>query len=304
MSAETRDRALGALLGLAVGDALGTTLEFQSRDSLPPLTDMVGGGPFGLSAGQWTDDTAMALALADSLLKSGGRIDKRDLLVRFVNWWQWGENSCTGTCFDIGIATRQAFERFLCDGVLDAGSTDPGSAGNGCIMRLAPVAIRWFREPPTLLRAAREQAMTTHGAPECLEASEILAGVLGRAIETGHRDWSLDIPGPATSTVALAAVSRGQWRTKTRDQINSSGWVTATLEAAFWCVANSTSFAQAVLLAANLGDDADTVAAVTGQIAGALYGSTGIPSAWLTRLAWCEEIADRADRLYSSSILA
>ncbi|RJF86814.1 ADP-ribosylglycohydrolase family protein [Oleomonas cavernae] len=106
MSAETPDRALGALLGLAVGDALGTTLEFRSRDSLSPLTDMAGGGPFGLSAGQWTDDTAMALALADSLLRSGGRIDKRDLLVRFVNWWQWGENSCTGTCFDIGIATR------------------------------------------------------------------------------------------------------------------------------------------------------------------------------------------------------
>src|SRR5215471_2797105 len=95
-----RDRAVGSLLGLAVGDAIGTTLEFTIRDSKPPLTDMVGGGPFNLKAGAWTDDTSMALCLADSLIACNG-LDERDLMQRFVGWWRHGQNSCTGRCFDI-----------------------------------------------------------------------------------------------------------------------------------------------------------------------------------------------------------
>ena len=106
-----RDRAIGALLGLAVGDAVGTTLEFKARDTYPPLTDMVGGGPFGLKPGQWTDDTAMALALADSLAERGG-LDEQDLLARFSDWWRNGTYSCTGRCFDIGGTTAQAIARW------------------------------------------------------------------------------------------------------------------------------------------------------------------------------------------------
>src|SRR5262247_3542210 len=105
------DRAIGALLGLAVGDAIGTTLEFRSRDTYEPVTDMVGGGPFGLKVGEWTDDTAMALALADSL-EDRDDLDEQELLGRFVNWWQLGVYSCTGECFDIGRTTRQALLRW------------------------------------------------------------------------------------------------------------------------------------------------------------------------------------------------
>ena len=106
------DRALGCLLGLAVGDTLGTTLEFSKRDAHPPLTDMVGGGPFGLNPGEWTDDTSMALCLADSLIACG-EIDQRDLMERFVRWWREGHNSHNGRCFDIGITTRRALQRFV-----------------------------------------------------------------------------------------------------------------------------------------------------------------------------------------------
>src|ERR1700754_2398601 len=106
-----RDRAVGALVGLAVGDAVGTTLEFSRRDSMPPLKDMVGGGPFRLQPGQWTDDTSMALCLADSLLACDG-LNQHDLMQRFLRWWRDGENSCTGECFDIGITTRTALMRF------------------------------------------------------------------------------------------------------------------------------------------------------------------------------------------------
>ena len=126
-----RDRAVGALLGLAVGDAVGTTLEFRERDSTPRLVDLVGGGPFHLQPGCWTDDTAMALALADSLLASGC-LNCRDLMDRFEAWWRHGEYSCTGRCFDIGATTHLALERYRRSGDPLAGSTDlhrlPGTA--------------------------------------------------------------------------------------------------------------------------------------------------------------------------------
>jgi ADP-ribosyl-[dinitrogen reductase] hydrolase len=133
-----RDRALGALVGLAVGDAVGTTLEFTKKPGRVILNDMVGGGPFGLKAGQWTDDTAMALALADSLVERPD-LDPTDLMERFVDWHENGSNSCTGTCFDIGNQTREALYRFLDSGDAKSGSTDPAHSGNGALMRLSPV---------------------------------------------------------------------------------------------------------------------------------------------------------------------
>jgi ADP-ribosyl-[dinitrogen reductase] hydrolase len=120
---------MGALLGLAVGDALGTTLEFSPRDTRPHHTEMGGGGPFGLQPGQWTDDTAMALALADSLLSCGGP-DPADLMRRFVDWWRKGAYSCTGTCFDIGTTTREALARFERTANPFSGSPDEDSVGS------------------------------------------------------------------------------------------------------------------------------------------------------------------------------
>ena len=139
------DRAKGALVGLALGDAVGTTLEFTSRDTRPPVTDLVGGGPFALAAGEWTDDTSMALCLAESLLERGG-LDVKDLMVRFLRWREEGYNSVTGVCFDIGNATDGALRSFRKTGEPLSGSTDPHSAGNGSLMRLSPVAIRWWRD--------------------------------------------------------------------------------------------------------------------------------------------------------------
>jgi len=140
------DRARGALLGLAVGDALGTTIEFQPRDSYPKQTEMTGGGPFNLEAGQWTDDTSMALALADSLI-AHPLFDATDLMDRFVRWRTKGEYSCNGKCFDIGITTAEALSRYREDGNPFAGATDEESAGNGSLMRLSPVALVALHEP-------------------------------------------------------------------------------------------------------------------------------------------------------------
>lgn len=297
--AAAKDRAVGALLGLAVGDALGTTLEFAARDSVPRVTDLVGGGPFGLAAGRWTDDASMALCLADSLVEGGAErgLDPGDLMRRFVRWWKDGENSATGHCFDIGGTTRAALARFERTGAPLAGSADPRSAGNGSLMRLSPVAIRWRRDLPAAQAAARLQSRTTHGAAEAVEACAYFVELLVEAIGGAPADTVLR-PREGRSGGRVAEIAAGSFREKTRDEIASSGYVIHTLEAALWAVSRADSFREAVVEAVNLGDDADTVGAVTGQLAGALWGRSGIPEAWLAKLAWRERFEGLAGRLF------
>jgi ADP-ribosyl-[dinitrogen reductase] hydrolase len=289
------DRAVGALVGLAVGDAIGTTLEFSRRDAQPALTDMVGGGPFRLQPGEWTDDTAMALALADSLAADPD-LDEADLMSRFVDWQRSGSYSCTGRCFDIGVTTRQALSRFRASGNPVAGSTDQMSAGNGSLMRLSPVAIRHWSEPESLASIAARQSATTHAAAEAVSACVGFAGILADAIAGKSRDQVLS---PRTLDLAPAVRNAlaGSWRGKHRDQVKSSGYVIHSLETALWCVARTGDFASAVLLAANLADDADTTAAITGQLAGALYGFSSIPPAWRAKLAWHDRLEAAARAL-------
>ena len=233
-----RNRALGAFLGLAVGDAVGTTLEFSPRDAQPRLVDMVGGGPFELTPGAWTDDTAMALALADSLAASEA-LDCRDVMDRFVGWRNHGDYSCTGRCVDIGATTSQALDRYLQTGDPIAGSTDPRSAGNGSLMRLAPVALRFWDDRPHLVSTAAEQSRTTHAAGEAVDACRAYAGVARRRYcrpaARGHcspRDSS-------TGCLRSPRVLAGSWRGRSRDTIRSSGYVIHTLEAAIWSVART-----------------------------------------------------------------
>ena len=280
------------MLGLAVGGALGTTLEFSARDTRPRLTDLIGGGPFKLKPGEWTDDTAMALALMDSL-NANPRLDEADLIRRFVAWHETGEYSCTGTCFDIGNTVRSALQRFKRSGEPFAGSADPMSAGNGSLMRLAPAAIRHWQDRAKLRDVAARQSRTTHGAPEAVDACVAFAEVLADAIAGYPRSQVLrvrDYPYAGQ----IGAIMAGSWRGKRRSEIRSSGYVAHSLEAALWCVGRTTCFADAVLLAANLGEDADTTAAITGQLAGALYGVNGIPDKWLGQLAWRERIEEMA----------
>ena len=294
-----RDRARGALLGLAVGDALGTTLEFRPKDSYPPLSTIVGGGPFGLQPGEWTDDTSMALALATSLVERDG-LDERDLMERFCAWAEQGEYSHNGRCFDIGITVRGALDRFRRTGHPVAGSTDPQTAGNGSLMRLAPVAIRYAFDSKVLDEVARRQSATTHGAEEAVAACAAYAGLVAEAIRgcsrtriiTPRSGWS---PGRVARAMKMESVG---WD---RAQVRGSGYVIHSLEAALWAVGNAGSFREAVLLAANLGEDADTTAAIAGQLAGALWGASGIPGEWLDILVWRDRMISLADQLHDLS---
>jgi ADP-ribosyl-[dinitrogen reductase] hydrolase len=142
---------------------------------------MAGGGTFGLKAGQWTDDTAMALALGD-WLANDPNLDPADLMSRFVRWYKEGAYSCTNTCFDIGNATREALEHFIRTEEPLAGAKNPRKAGNGALMRLSPVAIRYWNDRARLIEVARLQTATTHGADECLAASANFAELLAEVI--------------------------------------------------------------------------------------------------------------------------
>ena len=290
------DRARGALLGLAVGDAIGTTVEFSPRGSFAPLTDMIGGGPFDLLPGQWTDDTSMALCLANSLLENG--FDLQDQMQRYVRWHDEGYLSSNGRCFDIGMATSAALGRFQSTGNPVAGSHRPDNAGNGSIMRLAPVPIHYLDTPGQAIELSAVQSTTTHQAPECLSACRLLAEVLIRALQGQIKE---DVLAPSQQTLpmsqALQSMGQGRYKTKSRGQIRGSGYVVQSLEAALWCFSQTDSFAACVLLAANLGDDADTTAAIAGQVAGAFYGESGIPAPWLHTLTMGEQIGQWAEQL-------
>ncbi|OYV40624.1 MAG: ADP-ribosyl-[dinitrogen reductase] hydrolase [Rhodospirillales bacterium 20-64-7] len=297
------DRARGALLGLAVGDALGAPLEFAERDECPLVTNMISGGPFNLKPGEWTDDTAMALCLADSLIAQKG-LDTQDLMRRFVRWWRHGENSVTGHCFDIGMTTARALQRFETTGeiILDA---NPQTAGNGSLMRMAPVAIFASSDTELAIDLARQQSAGTHGAPLCLDACALFAELLSNALQGGDKRKILGRR-PIFDDVdeRLAEIALGSYRIKKRHEIRSGGFVLDTLEAALWAIWHSESFEEALIAAVNLAGDSDTVGAVTGQLAGAIWGASAIPERWVEQLAWREEIERRADQLIAAGCSA
>lgn len=295
LSPDLLGRARGCLLGLAAGDALGTTLEFSPRDTKPHHTAMAGGGPFGLQPGEWTDDTAMAVALAESLTACKG-FEPRDVMDRFIAWWREGAYSCNGRCFDIGITTRQALAKYQRTRDPFAGSTAADTAGNGSLMRLAPAPLFALGDAARTGSLARDQSRLTHGAPEAVDACAFLAGVLREAVRGGAKSDVL-APREWQGEAAVRSVAAGYWRRKDRAAVRSSGYAIHTLEAALWAVERTGSFEEALILAVNLGDDADTVGAVTGQLAGALYGESGIPECWLAALAWRERIAGLAEGL-------
>jgi ADP-ribosyl-[dinitrogen reductase] hydrolase len=274
------DRYRGTLAGLAAGDALGTTLEFKSPGTFKPISGIVGGGPFGLRPGQWTDDTSMALCMAESLVEKHG-FDALDQMQRYCRWYRRGHWSSTGHCFDIGNATRAALVRFETSGEPFSGSTAPNTAGNGSLMRLAPVVLWFAARPAEAMEMAGESSRTTHGAAECIESCRVFASLLLAALDGRSKEEILALlPRPLPATV------RG------------TGYVRECLEAAVWAFASSASFEEGALMAVNLGDDADTTGAVYGQIGGAYYGESGIPAAWLSVLWRRDDIRALATRIF------
>lgn len=295
------ERFQGCLAGLAVGDAVGTTVEFKPRGSFPPVTDMVGGGPFSLQPGQWTDDTSMALCLATSLVDCG-EFDPLDQMQRYCRWADEGYLSSTGRCFDIGNTVSQALREFRQTHNPFSGSTRPTSAGNGCLMRLAPVPMFYAPDRDRALYFSGESARTTHGAAECVEASQLLGAMLVLALAGASKAEILLGHGFTTcKEPKIQAIAAGDYQAQSIDHIRGSGYVVDSLTAALWCFWTTDTYAEAILAATNLGDDADTTAAICGQVAGAFYGLGGIPDSWLERLTQKDDILTLATRLFQAA---
>jgi ADP-ribosyl-[dinitrogen reductase] hydrolase len=301
MASTLIEKYRGTLLGLACGDAVGTAVEFRSRGSFAPLTDMVGGGPFGLAPGQWTDDTSMALCLAESLLNKSG-FDAVDQMGRYLNWWQWGYLSSTGECFDIGMTIKEALMKYVETKNPFSGSTAPDSAGNGSLMRLAPVVLFYHPSLENVTFFCSESSRTTHSAPEAVECCIVLGQLISRALSGASKAELLRIDASHLAEAKVRDIATGSYFDKQESEIVGSGYSVASLEAALWCFHRTDSFEAAILLAANLGDDADTTAAIVGQLAGAHYGVDQIPQKWLNQLFMRADIENLATALHTSSI--
>ena len=270
------DKCAGSLVGLAIGDALGAPVEFCGRGTFEPVTGYRSGGKFSLPAGAWTDDTAMALCLANSLISHNG-LDQRDLLDQFCDWAELGENTSTGVAVGIGQNTLRTLGNFKRNDELLAKPFGRKNDGNGSIMRLAPVACFFADDISLAVEAAGAQSLTTHSSTIAKECCEFLATLL------------LDIINDVPWDDGLRSVMKRDWcdpiasafNTHPSDfvpeAVRSTGYVVDTLHAAVWAVSQSNSFEDAVLTAVNLGDDADTVGAVTGQLAGGLSGYSEVP---------------------------
>lgn len=303
---ELRDLYRGALLGLAVGDALGTTLEFKPPGTFEPISDMVGGGPFSLKPGEWTDDTSMALCLAESLIEKQG-FDPTDQMERYVRWWQEGHLSSNGKCFDIGITVSGALRDFQSYGNPFAGPTHEQSAGNGSLMRLAPIPMA-YRCHEDRWQFASDSSATTHGTRACLDACGFYSELIARAFSGASKAEILNddnIPQellPDEASESIRKIGEGSYKSQVPPGIKGTGYVVDALEAALWAFHCSNSFEEGALMAVNLGDDADTTGAIFGQLAGAYYGASEIPTKWVELLAHAKLITKYADGLLQLSL--
>jgi len=302
-------RFRGALSGLAIGDALGTTIEFSRPGSFTPVNDITGGGPFELEPGQWTDDTSMALCLGESLIEEG--FDPAAQMKRYIKWYKEGKFSVTGRCFDIGNTTRKALDRFIMTGEPFSGDTSESSLGNGSIMRLVPVPLYFCNNPALAIKMSGESSRTTHGHIIAIDACSYMGGLIVGAINGSTKDDLLsEHYSPVHNywqekplTENISSIAAGSFKSKSPPEIKGTGYVVDSLEAALWAFYSTNNFKDGALAAVNLGDDADSTGAVYGQIAGAYYGIEGIPDNWVNIISHKDEwIFPLADKLFEKAI--
>jgi ADP-ribosyl-[dinitrogen reductase] hydrolase len=297
-----RDRYRGVLLGLAAGDALGATVEFESRDSIRQRygihRDIVGGGWLNLQAGEVTDDTQMALCIARSIAHLG-RFDAADIANRFVEWYRSDPK-------DIGNTTRHALEQLAAGARWDeAGwkthvALQPRDASNGSVMRAAPVALYARGDSQRLARHSAESSLITHANPRCVAGCVALNAAIAAMLDDPDSDvlrHAFDATDQPDVRRALEGARRG-----TADTLDAGGSVLSTLQASFWALTEHRSLEDAIVAAVNLGQDADTTGAVTGALAGARWGMAAIPGRWREVILLREELSVLADQLLELSL--
>ena len=290
-------RAKGAFYGNLVGDALGAPVEFQPRDSFPPVTGMLPCDTWGLPAGSFTDDGSLMLCMAASIVNAGQH-DAANVLAHYLAWYIEGYMSVNGQCFDIGRTTRLAIENYADTGLLEARTTRDNQAGNGSVMRLAPIPVVYYKQSlPEIWAAGEASSKTTHGALAAVWGCGFWATLTALAIQGKTKAELLDWIGGLRATLdayptAWTPVLECRFLTAAREEISSSGYVVDSCEAALWAFFRTETFAEGACMAVNLGRDADTVGAIYGILAGAYYGYDGIPQEWLAVLQKKEMVAE------------
>ena len=286
---ELENSCIGALVGLACGDAVGTTLEFEIRGSFDPIDDMVGGGPFNLEVGQWTDDTSMALCLGYSLAFQK-TFDPTDQMNRYCNWYQHGYMSSNGDCFDIGMTVSAALRGFLETKEPYSGSIEEYTSGNGSLMRLSPIPIFYNNDYDACINYAGKSSRTTHGSAECVDSCRLFASLIFNAFTAKNKSEIFDLNKYQPYCEKVISIAKREFLDLEYMQLTGSGYVIESLVSALWCFMKGETFKECILLAANIGNDADTTAAICGQIAGAYYGYSGIPKEWRESISMAEDI--------------
>ena len=310
MNPDIIDRCRGSFIGLVIADALGQSVEFKPPGTFAPVADYRAGGPFNLKAGDWTDDSSMALALADSL---AGSFSQEDQLTKYSQWWTNGKYSVNGRCFDIGNTTKASLTRYLSSkNVQKASDPHPSNSGNGSIMRLCPVPIKYHMLYPDNIKGLTDYAAlsgaTTHAAKSCQSACRYMALVIAALINGTSKEDVLSkewvhyktLVAKNELTPDVLAVTEGSFKVKQPPEIFSKGYVVATLEVALWAFYTTNSFEDAIKASIATGWDTDTNACVTGQIAGAYYGESKIPQRWKDGLSKKETVEEYLNKLLES----
>jgi ADP-ribosylglycohydrolase len=301
-----RERFQGGLLGLAVGDALAAHTQFRKPGSFAPIGDLLGGGPFDLPRGAWTDDTAMALLLAESLLEREG-FDAHDQVQRFARWQREGYGSATGQCVGISANVARALASALYKRQPFAGSHDPEQLDKDPLSRVAPVIMYFFADAPTAVAKAAEAARLTAQAPMVLDCVRLLAAMVHQALSGRDKPTVLHPPRDLWMTTntrpEVLGLYEGSYGRLQPPEITGGGGILQALEAALWAFHRAETFREGALLAANLGRDSDVVAAAYGQLAGAYHGVSAIPGIWRNSLMKQEVVIDNADRLLTHALV-
>ena len=291
-----RTKLFSVIYGLAIGDALGVPVEFEERDTYS-IDGMVGYGTYHQPPGTWSDDTSLTLALMEHL---GEKSDLKTLMDKFVAYRD-GYLTPFGDCFDIGIATNDAIERYL-SGVPaeECGGKDERSNGNGALMRISPLVFLLNKNSNLIdqLQLIKKYTIVTHRHPRYIVASIIYTFLLKELLCHDSLPEVLEVVKTKLEEILtqnsdykkeyenhFKEIFDEEFFHKSREEIKSTGYVVDTLKACLWCLGTTNSFKDAVLKAVNLGEDTDTIGAITGTLAGANYSMESIPVEWIDKLA-------------------
>ena len=293
------------MYGLIIADAMGVPVEFTSREDrkLDPVTDMRGYGTYNQPEGTWSDDSSMAIATLVSI-RDKGEIDYKDIMERFHDWCMYGAYTPFDEAFDIGIATSRAIMKYS-NGAkpLESGGKTEWDNGNGSLMRILPVCLYIFEKQRDMKLSDDESIDIIYNCSALTHAhlrSKIACGIyyflvkaildkdgelierLQQGVDNAFKYYGESAKSELDNFNRLISLS--EFKDTPENKIQSTGYVVYTLEAAIWCLVNTYSYEEAILKAVNLGDDTDTVAAITGGLAGLYYGYDNIPDKWKVKL--------------------